>query len=528
MPKKKHSDLNQKDKADLAQNFEQAETSVQDKGQDVNNLEVDPNLDEEQKTALFVRAGQIIQQDREWNDVSEPVLFKPKSDDLSKKDDAVKGTEERTDYSFEEIVARAKTSGELLRFHRQRLGYSAAFAAKLIKIRPDTIVDIELDRLTKETDSDYVHNLIKAYAKILGIDPQCVLDKYNQTRNEKITISKDTEQNKPVDRYMSRNFILIICILLIAVIGFFVFSDENRESKTLPDKGAISLGSNDQSNNLPKMVSGSIDENGNIIEEQQVVIEDKKNTQASEVKYVDLNTSRANAQKQALNTSTSVENTIEQEELNNTDTLLLAKENPDQLSKEQLSADIVLSKKNQAEALAKAEKAKKDAEIAQKVNDTLAAAPVNIGNQDNVLAAVANKSTKVEEDTIEQNVALEIGTLEAKVQDKKAEKPEVVEVKLDKKLKNVSSKISIKDREGLASLNSLQINVSKDVALKISDGTGKVLKSGVFKSNENIKLTGIPPFKIAVSDTTAVSISYMGGTVVKPDAKQVEFELPMR
>jgi len=76
-------------------------------------------------------------------------------------------------------------------------------------------------------------------------------------------------------------------------------------------------------------------------------------------------------------------------------------------------------------------------------------------------------------------------------------------------------------------MNTATIKVTGDVAIKVT-GNGKLLKQGNFSSGETIKVTGIPPLKISVSDSSKVRISYMGTSVAVPSAQQVSFALPTR
>lgn len=102
------------------------------------------------------------------------------------------------------------------------------------------------------------------------------------------------------------------------------------------------------------------------------------------------------------------------------------------------------------------------------------------------------------------------------------------EVSLSSNLKDISSSAFLTGREGLASMNNVRISVKGDVALKITDNRGRVLKQGVFKAGDNISVSGIPPLAIQVSDSTKINIRYMGGRVNVPSSKQVSFTLPTK
>ena len=77
-------------------------------------------------------------------------------------------------------------------------------------------------------------------------------------------------------------------------------------------------------------------------------------------------------------------------------------------------------------------------------------------------------------------------------------------------------------------MNNAQISVKGDVALKVTDSRGHVLKQGKFKAGDKISISGIPPLEIQVSDSAKINIRYMGGRVTVPSSKQVSFTLPTK
>ena len=121
--------------------------------------------------------------------------------------------------------------------------------------------------------------------------------------------------------------------------------------------------------------------------------------------------------------------------------------------------------------------------------------------------------------------------VEAKAQqdaDDAAAETETPAPELNAKLKNVSSRVKIVNRDALGSLNRVSIEVTGPVAIKVMDSNNKVLASGSYKSGDRVSATGIPPLTVQVSDTQAVRISYSGGKLEMPKDQQVQFELPMR
>ena len=100
--------------------------------------------------------------------------------------------------------------------------------------------------------------------------------------------------------------------------------------------------------------------------------------------------------------------------------------------------------------------------------------------------------------------------------------------KLSGNLRDISSSAKLRGREGLASLNNVSVRVKAPVSLKITDSRGKVLVSGSYKAGDRVSATGIPPLKVSVTDTSSVTVNYMGGTIAVPAAKQASFTLPNR
>ena len=80
----------------------------------------------------------------------------------------------------------------------------------------------------------------------------------------------------------------------------------------------------------------------------------------------------------------------------------------------------------------------------------------------------------------------------------------------------------------MAHLNNVSVIIKAPVSLQISDSRGKVLVSGSYKAGDRVSATGIPPLKVAVTDTSSVTVNYMGGTIAVPATKQATFTLPNR
>ena len=100
------------------------------------------------------------------------------------------------------------------------------------------------------------------------------------------------------------------------------------------------------------------------------------------------------------------------------------------------------------------------------------------------------------------------------------------QVALSAQLKDISSRVRLAGkRDPFESFNTVSIRVLHDAALKVT-ANGKVLKQGNFKAGQTIKVTGIPPLRVSVNDTSSIRVTYLGTTLAVPSAKQVTFELP--
>ncbi len=150
-------------------------------------------------------------------------------------------------------------------------------------------------------------------------------------------------------------------------------------------------------------------------------------------------------------------------------------------------------------------------------------------NTNNALV-INNKETKTQ-NSIEINVSKEVAKTndvakDTKDEQIKEEKESKDNITLNNNVKDISSQVKLIGREGLASMNSVKITVKGDVAINVTDSRKASLKQGVFKKNDVITVTGIPPIVVSTSDTSLIQINYMGGTIKVPNSKQVKFVLP--
>ena len=402
------------------------------------------------------------------------------------------------------------SAGLYLRYYRLKANMSVQQVAPLLKATVRTIHEVEDDLLLNRAYIPYGRSVIRRYAIAMKVNPFYVIDLYINSISEDITIIQQEEEK--TDRQMNRNWLLIVLMILIATAGYFVFSAKEKDEQV---SGNIA----NTNSQVAVEVSQPLVTDKIVIKEEpqeQVVIEDPNNTKTVEVKVVDPNTARATAQEQALAQQAAKENNALDEHLKQPNSLDLPQEVILSSTNSESAAPIDLNAANKAPAVVESPRAHESIII----NETTLGANAQVAAQQ-VTAnkeAVASKS-KAQED----NVAVESKKAPALEPQKTELEPE-----LSANLKDVSAKVKIINREGIASLNSAEIVVNQKVALKVIDGQNKVLSSGVYESGKTLKITGIPPLKVQLSDSKAVTILYKGGTVVIPKGKQVSLELPMR
>lgn len=386
--------------------------------------------------------------------------------------------------------------GLLLRYNRECQGYSTQDIAKKLKVRLTTVYDLENDRLAQETAVKFTSQLLASYATILHLDPDTVVNLYLQKVTSLVKINQESVPPKPENKsHALRYMLLIVLMLAVAGGGVYFFGDQGA-SKT---KGEITLSEPD-SGNLD--LSSQESEQSNELVKEEHNLNDFLNQGAQEASSVqDANT--------ALSTK-ATEDVVESNEPKFASLPL-----SDKTIEQKRSAEKAKAQDSQVGVSNKANESK-SAELAKVEQDSK-----NVKAQDSKQEsslAEANKATEAKQDADSKQEA------ESK-QDAKADATILV---LNNKLTNISDKVKIVDRKNsIPSLNNLEIDIIKDVALEIK-GSGKSIRSGVFKAGDNLKLTSIPPFEISVADTTAIRIKYLDGIVQIPNSKQVTFKLPER
>lgn len=441
-------------------------------------------------------------------------LFEPEyDDDPNVVREAIADPYNNMDYTNENLE-NLKTVGAILRYHRQKSGMTIQEVASKIKARTGTVADIENDRLNNSSCVSFSKAFIMNYAALMKLNPDEMFDLYLQNISETVSIAHEKSHNK-VDKQMARNWVLVVSMILVATAGYFVFSaSEGNKSKdnegTLVNPQTTVVANHDTAEPL---VTGQM-QIGNT--DNPVVIEAPENSQAPEVKVVSPNTARATAQAQALAASSKDNEAVAQTKVEQPRSLALPANSIKPSSS--LLADRVETK---ASMMVASEQGK----VENNKNISIATSSQEQISEHQAEPKAADGSTNLS--LAKEAVAEQSKSDEAKA---KQEPKEIAEEKIElkDKLKDISSKVKLTNREGLASLNSAEIEVVKKVALKIVDSQKKVLASGVYDAPKSIKVIGIPPIVVELSDTQAVKIHYQGGNVKMPKDKQVKLELPMR
>ncbi len=389
--------------------------------------------------------------------------------------------------------------GAILMHARELLGLSIREVAEKLQLRVNTVNDIEHDRLNQPTAVSFVSVYIGNYARLVNIDPQTLIDLYLQNVEE--NSQKSINKNRTPRRFeVKRSFVYTVIgvIVLAAASGVFyklLVKDKPAENAS----GELVLAS---SSPKASAVSGSLTLNDS--PEGSV-----QNIQTDNVKSIDPNTQMALAQAKALaqNEANLEKNSqIIEDNFPDVDVPLtipgVEVDSGNQFApqKQVNPSEPDFAAIKQA-ALNDAQNADKTSSLEQKLEERKASESKNI---------IAKENAK---EPKEENSAV---------------KEDKNEVSLSSNLKDISSSAFLTGREGLASMNNVRISVKGDVALKITDNRGRVLKQGVFKAGDNISVSGIPPLAIQVSDSAKINIRYMGGKVNVPSSKQVSFTLPTK
>lgn len=432
-----------------------------------------------------------------------------------------------------------KTVGEILRYHRQRVGLSLNEVANKLRVRPATISDIENNKLNDLTYSSFASNVIARYAIVLHLDHKSLVELYESTLDKGIAIEHEKRDAQKIRQRRNRNLarLCVFGILVLAVGGglwSFMGRDSELSSGEIGELKASVHGSQDLEQldpSMPLVTSNDPKASGSLVlsdskQQPAVVLEAESNQNAPEVQVVDLNTARATQQAQVLQAEADAARLAQLQEQQGQNTASSTLSLPQDAVPTHDGNDLLGANVDQGPALV-------DSPVTtapNAVSDTAPDAALSIEEQARLAAERVKAAQQGNEPVISSNEPTADAAVEAKAQqdaDDAAAETETPAPELNAKLKNVSSRVKIVDRDDIGSLNRVSIEVTGPVAIKVMDSNKKVLASGSYKSGDRISATGIPPLTVQVSDTQAVRISYIGGKLEMPKDQQVQFELPM-
>lgn len=396
-------------------------------------------------------------------------------------------------------IENLKTAGQVLRYHRQRSGMSIKEVAIALKALPSTIANIESDLLNTPNVQQKVGQLVVLYASLLGLNPEEVYDLYLQGIKEDVIIEHVSVPRKRTDRRMNRIWLIVVLMIVVAIAGYFVFGGKEEPASS---QGSLNEAALDASHDTSAALVTS-DSKLTVGNNEPVVIEEEPAADAPKVMVVDENTAKATEQQYDLR-QMQAQAAAAQQPVPQPEALLLPEgvAHDDQVDPVEEVATVDINP------------------AAPEVEDKAVLAPARPTNVEPVVTPepAPQKPAAPAEPAAHPDV--------------KAEEPAAVEEpakpELASSLKNISSAVKVVGRDGLASLNRAEIAVTAPVALEVTDGSGKTVRSGVFDAGDVVKITAIPPIDVKLSDTSAVKISYMGGTIALPAGEQVRFELPQR
>ena len=402
-------------------------------------------------------------------------------------------------------IENLKTAGQVLRYHRQRMGMSIKEVADALKARPTTIANIESDLLNTPNVQNMVGRQVILYADLLGLNPKEVHDLYLQGIKEDVVIEHVTVPRPRTDRRMNRIWLVVVLMIVVATAGFFVFG--GKEDAPSSAQGSLNEAALDASHDTSAALVTS-DAKLTVGNNAPVVIEEEPAADAPQVMVVDENTAKATEQQYNLKQMEAAAAAAAKDLAPQPEALLL----PEGVAHEPETQ----VETNVPEVDSKLVASEPEVLAPERPSNAVKSEPVATPAPVATEAAAAEASAPQEPAVTKEEAAQEAAP-------KPAAKPE-----LAASLKNISSSVKVVGRDGLASLNRAEIAVTAPVALEVIDGSGKRVRSGVFDAGDVVKITAIPPIVVKLSDTSAVKISYMGGTIALPAGKQVRFELPQR
>ena len=421
-----------------------------------------------------------------------------------------------TTYSDDEVPNRP---GAILMHAREILGLSQREVAHKLNLRVNSVSDIEHDRLNQLTAVQFASVHIANYAKLVNINPELLVDLYKQNVRANVQLQEEQKAKAAAgaaktEKKKNLKVPLMIAGAAVLVVATAAITSSLMSKSDSNTSGALVI---------EDTVEASVDSEGTLLMDTENskmktnVVEEEPLTEP-----VDMNTLMAQEQSKNLNT----------------DEIIDSKAGT-QTTVEKTNTNISLKVKGEAAKKLQAAKVEPvDENIVQEASSNLKSVNLNSAETTKTVKAEENKLKITNENVLTSSKVKESATVQAvqpKAEPPKTETPKTETAEkpaskatLSANTRDVSSSVRLNGkRDPFESMNTATIKVTGDVAIKVT-GNGKLLKQGNFSSGDTIKVTGIPPLKISVSDSSKVRISYMGTTVAVPGAQQVSFALPTR
>ncbi|MGN0903249.1 MAG: RodZ domain-containing protein [Succinivibrio sp.] len=390
--------------------------------------------------------------------------------------------------------------GAILRHAREILGKSMSEVANTLNVRANVICDLEYDRFCQTSAVPFASKIITEYAKLVNINPELLLKSYMDCVLEAAADGQQkARENQRLEKkakvFSIKSLALLVAsvafLILAVAVAYSVFSKEKPQST-----GSLVLNNTvvpDEKEDGSIVVNTSNTKVRTTIEEPEVLGVDENTLKARE-----------------LNSAINGDAIISEKNQGKVETKVKAQSEVMKLSVK--GQDEKFVKKTEA----KTKEEKKTAEVIEDVID------VEVAPVEDIKAEL--KSAEIAVVPAEEKQTVKPAEKEVKAEVKKEE----ASPKLSASLKDISSSVRFATKtDPLAGTNSVEIKVSGDVYLKVT-GNGRTVKEGVFKAGQSVKAIGIPPLKVSVSDSSKITVTYIGGRLALPASKQVTFELPKR
>lgn len=484
-----------------------------------------------QSVQSALQANHPADQEPKFGFIPDPVtLPDPYGEDTAAADPDLRPS--RPSLSDEEVPNQP---GAILKHAREMLGLSQRDIAVHLRLRVNSINDIENDRLNQPTAAAFVRGHIANYAKLVNIDPKIVVDLYEQnvkalqqqsvinSRNLRLQRRRGSRKNS---RFRRRVYLLIFVLIAGALLLHYLYTspvEKQNHEVVLTAENSSAAGTVQA-----PAVEGSISIQPNSGGEMNIL------SSSQPPRRVDPNTRRAEELADALGTNELTTANLKKPAVVDTAEPLLTSPRPAVQSAPQpetaqpapVATPVAPAAQNNKPQAAQAAAAAPAAQDSQPQPPRPAAAPAApaAGSAAPAQAQTAVAPASGSLQVVDNQANRREGTITLAPPPK--EKP--AKPALSSSLKDISSRVRVEGRDGLASLNSAQIAVNDEVFLKVTDQRGKVLASGNYSKGDKVSITGIPPIRIAVTDSARISVSYMGGRLVTPRERQVSFVLPQR